>query len=216
MVMVPPRIAQKPIGISRRDMGRFVRAETRATTGRNSAAAPTFCMKLEMKPTVLETAGMMRASVRPATFRMKPATLPIRPVLSRPAPMIITAMIEITALPEKPRNRSCRSTSVFGRPSRSPKWLITPSSTITVTAATSTPTTSKANRNTVSSSKLSTTAISRLGAKTKAEAPVRAKMTAATMVLVWLALLLMMHVSPLKVGAGRAAPGRRKRLFTRS
>jgi len=40
---------------------------------------------------VLEIAGMMRASVRPATLRMNPATLPIRPVLSRPAPMIMTA-----------------------------------------------------------------------------------------------------------------------------
>ena len=121
MVMVPPRMAQKPIGISRRDSGRPVRAEMRLTTGRNSAAAPTFCMKLEMKPTVPEIAGMMRASVRPANFRMVEATLPIRPVLSRLAPMIMTAMIEITALLENPRNSSEAGTSGFGSPIRPPK-----------------------------------------------------------------------------------------------
>jgi hypothetical protein len=67
MVMVPPRMAQKPMGISSRDMGSLVRAEMRLTTGRNSAAAPTFCMNDEMTPTVPEMSGMMRASVLPPT-----------------------------------------------------------------------------------------------------------------------------------------------------
>ena len=119
MVMVPPRIAQKPMGISRRDIGSPVRAEMRLTTGRNSAAAPTFCMKLEMTPTAPDIAGMTRASVRPAYFRMAPATRPIRPVLSSPAPMIITAMMDITALLEKPMNWSSRETSRCDRPSDS-------------------------------------------------------------------------------------------------
>jgi len=65
MVTVPPRIAVKPIGISRRDIGRPERAEMRLTTGRNRAAAPTFCMNEEMMPTVPEMIGMMRFSVVP-------------------------------------------------------------------------------------------------------------------------------------------------------
>ena len=60
MVTVPPRMAQKPIGISSRDIGSPERAEMRDTTGRNSAAAPTFCAEREMKPTVPEMIGMMR------------------------------------------------------------------------------------------------------------------------------------------------------------
>jgi len=86
-------------------MGSPERAEIRDTTGRNRAAAPTFCMKEEMMPTVAEMIGMMRLSVVPPILRIKEATLPIRPVLSRPAPMIMTAIMEITALDEKPSNR---------------------------------------------------------------------------------------------------------------
>ena len=179
MVMVPPRMAQKPIGMSRRDIGSPVRAEMRLTTGRKSAAAPTFCMKLEMKPTEPEMAGMMRASVRPATFRMVPASLPMRPVLSRPAPMIMTAMMEMTALLEKPRNSSEDGTSGFSKPARLPNWLIRPSSTMMLTAATSTPTTSKANRKIVSSRIAITTAISPLGTTKATAMPAMVKRAAA-------------------------------------
>ena len=70
IVIVPPRIAQKPIGISRRERGIPVRAEIRLTTGRNSAAAPMFCMKLDMTPTVPEMMGMIRRSVFPPTRRI--------------------------------------------------------------------------------------------------------------------------------------------------
>ncbi len=105
MVMVPPRMAQKPMGISRRDRGNPVRAEIRLTTGRNRAAAPTFCMKLEMTPTVPEMSGMIRASVVPPTRVMKPATRDMIPVWSNPAPMIMTPMMEITALLANPSNR---------------------------------------------------------------------------------------------------------------
>ena len=48
---------------------------------------------------------MMRFSVRPANFKINAANLPITPVLSKPAPIIITAIIEITALLEKPENK---------------------------------------------------------------------------------------------------------------
>ncbi len=116
MVMVPPRMAVKPIGISKRDMGRPERADMRDTTGRKRAAAPTFCMNEEINPTVAEMIGMMRHSVVPPTFRMNAATLLMIPVLSSPAPMIMTAMIEITALEENPSNRCLLSTSPCSRP----------------------------------------------------------------------------------------------------
>jgi hypothetical protein len=62
MVSVPPRMALNPIGIISLDIGSPVRAAMRPTTGMNSAAAPTFCMKPEMIPTEPETAGTMRRS----------------------------------------------------------------------------------------------------------------------------------------------------------
>ena len=116
MVSVPPRIAQKPIGISRRDIGNPVRAEMRPTTGRNSAAAPTFCMKPEITPTEPAMAGTMRRSECPARRRIAAATRLMRPVLSRPAPMIITAMIDTTALLAKPANSSPSCTSGAASP----------------------------------------------------------------------------------------------------
>ena len=57
MVMVPPRIAQKPIGISMRDCAMLVRTETRETTGRNRAVAPMFWIIPEIPPTVPEISG---------------------------------------------------------------------------------------------------------------------------------------------------------------
>ncbi len=146
MVTVPPSIAQKPMGMSRRDMGSPDRAEMRFTTGRNRAAAPTFCMNEEMIPTVADMIGIMRPSVVPPTLRMKVATLLMTPVLSRPAPMIITAIIEMTALDEKPSNRCRVSTKPCSRPITGASSEVNPSSTMTVAAATSTPTTSKAKR----------------------------------------------------------------------
>ena len=74
MVMVPPRMAVKPMGISKRDMGIPERAEIRDTTGRKSAAAPTFCMNEEIKPTVAEMIGIIRDSVVPPILRIKAAT----------------------------------------------------------------------------------------------------------------------------------------------
>ena len=57
--MVPPSIAQNPIGINRRDIGRLDREEIRETTGRKRAVAPTFCINEEMMATVLEMIGMI-------------------------------------------------------------------------------------------------------------------------------------------------------------
>jgi hypothetical protein len=104
MVSVPPRMAQNPIGMSSRESGKPVRAEIRETTGRNRAVAPTFCMNEEVTPTTLETIVTIRFSARPPTRRMRPASSVITPVLSRPPPRIITAMIETTALLENPEN----------------------------------------------------------------------------------------------------------------
>ena len=106
MVIVPPKMAQNPIGIKRRESGISVLTEILLTTGRNKAAAPTFCIKLEITPTLLETIGTMRASLLPPCFNIVAATLLIKPVLSRPAPIIMTAIIESTALDEKPVNKS--------------------------------------------------------------------------------------------------------------
>jgi len=105
MVIVPPMIAQNPIGMSRRLSGSPVRTEIRLTTGRNRAAAPTFCMNEEMIPTVPEMIGTTLFSVLPPYFKMTAATLLINPVLSRPAPIIITAIIETTALDANPSKR---------------------------------------------------------------------------------------------------------------
>ena len=126
MVMVPPKIAQNPIGISKRDIGRSVRTEIRLTTGKNSAAAPTFCMNEEMIPTDPEIIGMILASVAPPSLRIKPATLDIKPVLSSPAPIIMTAIMEMTALDAKPSN----SRDVSAKLLKPGTWLSRPKATI--------------------------------------------------------------------------------------
>ena len=66
IVIVPPNIAQKPIGIKSRERGMSVRLEILETTGMYKAAAPTFCIKLEITPTELEIIGIIRFSETPA------------------------------------------------------------------------------------------------------------------------------------------------------
>jgi hypothetical protein len=56
-VMVPPMMAQKPMGIKIRDMGTPILLAMRWAAGRKSAAAPMFCIILEMMPTVPENEG---------------------------------------------------------------------------------------------------------------------------------------------------------------
>ena len=55
--MVPPKIAQKPIGISSRDIGTDVRTAMRLTTGRNNAAAPTFDVYPDLVAMTLRIVG---------------------------------------------------------------------------------------------------------------------------------------------------------------
>ena len=109
-------------------------------------------------PTVVETIGMMRPSVVPPRFKIRAATFDIKPVLSKPAPIIITAIIDITALDEKPENNSLRSAR-FSRPG---KVLRPPSITITKIAARSMRMISETNKNTVKASSPSTTIISKV------------------------------------------------------
>ncbi len=65
IVIVPPRMAQKPIGITSRSIGRWVRADMRETTGKYNAAAPTFCMNDETTATEPETSETICFSVLP-------------------------------------------------------------------------------------------------------------------------------------------------------
>ena len=146
MVTVPPKIAQNPIGINKRDIGNFAREEIRETTGKKSAAAPTFCINDEINATVPEIMGIIRFSEVPPIFKIKAATLLIIPVLSKPAPIIITAIMDITALLEKPSNKCAVSTKPCSKPIIGANKLVKPSTTIMVMAAMSTSTTSNANR----------------------------------------------------------------------
>jgi len=134
-VMVPPMMAQKPMGIKMRDIGTPILLAIRWAAGRNSAAAPMFCIILEMMPTVPDISVMTFFSLLPASLIMGPATLFITPVLSKPAPMIITAIMEHTALLLKPTKASVGDT----RP-------ISGSITIMIMPTTSTLTHSKINR----------------------------------------------------------------------
>ena len=102
IVIVPPRIALKPIGMTSLDIGNRVREEMRETTGRINATAPMFCMNDEMIATVPDNSATMRFSVLPPNRKITQATRSMAPVLSRPPPRIITPMMEITALLENP------------------------------------------------------------------------------------------------------------------
>ena len=134
-VMVPPMMAQKPMGIKIRDMGTPILLAIRWAAGKNRAAAPMFCIMLEIMPTVPDMRVITFFSLLPASLIMGPATLFITPVLSSPAPMIITAIMEQTALLLNPTKASLGDT----RPIRG-------SMTIIIIPTTSTLTHSKTNR----------------------------------------------------------------------
>ena len=156
IVIVPPKIAQNPIGIKSRDNDNSVRTDIRLTTGKNSAAAPTFCIKDETKPTEPDIIGIIRLSVLPPIFRIYPANLDINPVLSRPAPIIITAIIEITALDAKPSN-NVEGSAKLCNPGN---WLNRPKVTIARMAVRSIRKASVTKRKTVIPSTAKTTTIS--------------------------------------------------------
>jgi len=69
-VTVPPNIAQNPMGMSNRDIGKLERDDILETTGKNRAAAPTFCIKEEIIATVPEIIGIIRDSEVPPIFRI--------------------------------------------------------------------------------------------------------------------------------------------------
>ena len=136
-VTVPPRMAEKPIGMRSLLMGMLRFLLMRCTAGRNRAAAPIFCMKLEIMATVSEMKITIRDWLRPATFKMGPTRRFTTPVLSNPAPIIITAMMDTTALLDRPEKASAGVTKCKrGR------------TTIIRMATTSTRTHSTMNRNT--------------------------------------------------------------------
>ena len=93
--MVPPRMAQNPIGINSREIGRPVRAAIRDTTGKNNAAAPTFCMNDEINPTVADTSGMIPRSPlgRQMMTKLKVYSGPEHPHgAQQPMPLDLAAM----------------------------------------------------------------------------------------------------------------------------
>src|SRR5690625_3506676 len=108
MVSEPPTSALKLTGIKSRDDEISSRADSRLTTGMKMAVTPTFCIKPETKPTDAASRVRTRDSCGPPSFRIMEDTRFITPVLSRPAPRIMTAMTAITALDA---NRSEEHTS---------------------------------------------------------------------------------------------------------
>lgn len=70
--------------------------------GKNSAAAPTFCMKLEITATVPDNNRMVRRRLSPVRRSRGRMPLMITPVWSRPRPMMMTAMIDTTAVLDSP------------------------------------------------------------------------------------------------------------------
>jgi len=134
-VIQPPMTAQNPMGMRIRDTGTFNWRQILLAAGRNRAAAPMFCIKLEMNATVPEIRVMILTWLFPASRMIWREKVFITPVLSRPSPMMMTAMIETTALELNPLMASDAS--------------ITPdsgNSTIIKRPTMSTLTTSKTNR----------------------------------------------------------------------
>ena len=66
MVTVPPRMAANPMGIIRRERGIAVCFPILLMAGRNRAAAPTFWITEDMRPTVRDTVAMILDSFFPA------------------------------------------------------------------------------------------------------------------------------------------------------
>ena len=125
-VRQPPVIAQKPIGINILLAGILSCRPIRMVAGKNSAAAPIFCIKLDITATVDEIITMILASLCPASFIICEATTFMTPVLFSPAPRIITAMIETTALELSPAMASSGlitpdngNNTIISRPTRS-------------------------------------------------------------------------------------------------
>jgi hypothetical protein len=126
-VKVPPKMAENPTGMSRSEMGVLVCLLTRWMAGKNRAAAPMFCIKLEMTATAPEKSKMMRRRLEPAIRNNGLTPRLITPVWLRPWPIMITAMIEMTAVLDSPWKASRPSTS----PSRGSATMIRMATTST-------------------------------------------------------------------------------------
>ena len=102
MLRVPPRIAANPIGIRSRDAGVLVLFDILKIAGKNRAADPTFCMKVEITPTTDEMTPISLLSSDPAICRTALVILFTTPALSIPLPRIMIAAMETTALLPRP------------------------------------------------------------------------------------------------------------------
>ncbi len=105
--------------------------EILTAAGRKRAAAPMFCMKLDMRATVPDIRVIILVLDLPASFIMWLASTFITPVLSRPAPMIMTAIIETTALLLRPLIAFSGST----RPRSGSRTIISIPTTSTLTSS---------------------------------------------------------------------------------
>ncbi len=115
-VRQPPIIPQNPMGIRILDIGRFNCLLILVAAGKNKDTAPIFCIKLEMEATVADRMIMIRVLLLPANLIISWESIFIRPALSRPAPIMITAIIETTAFEPSPLMASSAPiTPVSGR-----------------------------------------------------------------------------------------------------
>ncbi len=104
--MCPPLLRRTLLGIIQADAGILSRREMFRMPGRNSAAAPMFCMNPESTPTEMDITPITPDLPVPTFFSTAFENLSIIPVLAIPCPRIITAIIAITALLEKPERVS--------------------------------------------------------------------------------------------------------------
>ena len=63
-------MAEKPMGIRSLETGTCNLLDIRTTAGRKSAAAPMFCIKLDMTPTVEDMRAIILVSDLPASLMM--------------------------------------------------------------------------------------------------------------------------------------------------
>lgn len=107
MLNVPPTMAANPIGMIKADAGIVSRREILRIPGKKSAAAPMFCINPESIPTDKDIAPITLDFLVPTFSKTARENRSMMPVLAMPCPKIMTAIIAITALLEKPESVSC-------------------------------------------------------------------------------------------------------------
>src|SRR5690606_271726 len=145
----PPITIAAASGSSMRDSATPVREDSREATGRYRASTDGFCITEELRPATAVVSSNSRCSTPCARRSSQPASRLRAPVRSSPAPRTMVAITLITALPEKPSNRSSGAT----RP-------VSPSNTSTDSATTSARTRSNTNRTMVRPTSPSTSIMS--------------------------------------------------------